>query len=278
LPEGYDRLVCVGGERFLSMREERLAGDKATRSVVRTLGDRQLSPPVVLRAAMPGDQGFYELNVTSDGKRCAWSGPRDPPDRLRVEVHDLETHQLLQRIPLRPQRNVWHYVANLSHGGRFLWYFDDRGIRRLDVDSSTSDEVPELPHIISEEGGWLLLTRPNPLVRNNIAIVLQAAAETRPWLRLINPGQDALASSSIQFDPRGRYLVWGGLGGGLTLADLDRGTGCGRWQRDDRVPALRGQLSQPRSREPARRTAAGLSTLSTHAIVASVRNLGHCHL
>ncbi len=220
LPPGFERLTGLSGDRFCLLREELLA-EQASRTVVYTLAGGALSPPRVLRPAIPGEQGFYEINLTADGKRCNWVGPRRPADRLRVEVYDVETGRLVRTTPLRAAAAPWHYGGVLSHGGRYVWCNEDGRDFRLDVATGDVQAVTARPLVVSEDGRWRVVPGNSSDSRHDYEMRLQAEADGRPLLNLLSPVDPAMGHHSVAFDPTGRYLAWGGVSGILTLADLD---------------------------------------------------------
>jgi serine/threonine protein kinase/WD40 repeat protein len=219
LPDGYDRLVSATAGEFVSVREDLLPGT-ATQTVVRRLSGGTLSPPKLLRPSVPGERHFYELNVTPDGKRCCWVGPRHPPEALRVEVYDLDTGELVHKESLRAEPRPRHYSGFLTHGGGFLWCNDRDGARRVDLHSGAQQPVPKLARAYTENGRWRTLLKDSEDALG-CEISLYRDDGDRPWLGLPSAVEDVYSYFIAAFDPRGRYLVWGGRKGTLTLADLD---------------------------------------------------------
>jgi hypothetical protein len=107
LPAGFDRLACVGGEKFVSVREEEVEpGSKRWQTVTRTLDKNGLGPAQVLRPHRAGEIGFHTSGLSADGKHYFWLGPREPPPEMRAEVYDVGNPVPILFVPLPHDRKV----------------------------------------------------------------------------------------------------------------------------------------------------------------------------
>jgi hypothetical protein len=219
LPGGFDRLTFAGGP-FLSVREEFPPGSKALRTVARTLADGKLSAPVILRPPVDGEVSFYELDISPDGRRCCWTGPR-PPGHPRIEAFEIATGRRLLKAPLRVSPRPIHYAVHFGPGGRYVWAREHGGCRRWDLDrGGVTDVGQETPPLAAPGSDWLVRTLPiEPF--SSSAWVIQRGGR-RPWLRLLHPDQGTLNfdGHALALAPGGRYLAWSSRQGPLILADL----------------------------------------------------------
>ncbi|MCI0464694.1 MAG: hypothetical protein L0Z62_47835, partial [Gemmataceae bacterium] len=219
LPGGFERMVCTGKDRFLLVREES-AGEKgggAVQSVAYELsGGKAPRKLGVVRTAAAGDRGgFHDSRLTPDGRYYWWSGPRMPEKNHRVEIMDLKTGKLVQRLPGKPGHGG---AVVLSPDGRNLWVNEGGGIlHRYDVKAPTRPErVDATPDAVAP-GRWQVFqpyTGPGEIP----TLRLRKWSEKGEWLRFASDGRSAPRAPVFSLD--GRYLAWGSTGGVVTVADL----------------------------------------------------------
>src|SRR5262249_49864935 len=129
LPEGFERMVYKEG-KFLLIRQEfelaqrtryektgnllglslvpptswpgaaciirLLTASGCRNTVIREFGPGTEDAPArrsILRLAVPGEEGFHDSGVTTDGRYYWWVGPRRPAANSRVEVWEVATGQ-----------------------------------------------------------------------------------------------------------------------------------------------------------------------------------------
>ncbi len=217
---GFEYLAWVEGGTFRLVREE-LEPGKPLRTVVRELTAGK-APHVVraLRGGEPGDRALYlEAGLSPDGKHYWWSGPREPADRRRVEVWDVETGKQVVRVPHRHPPEEGEVVAVLGAGAKKLWVVW-RG--RADLHDLTGAEPPRhvkmCPLAVAPVGervayatseGWLRLP------------ALTVWRKGKPLFDLPTGGAPAAVGGSEAFSSDGRSLAWADATGAVWLADLE---------------------------------------------------------
>jgi WD40 repeat protein len=238
-----NRLASLGGDRFLLVREERVHvrpdGEAASAAFqalaglllghqVRVNGQsvayelqpgRQPRRLRVLRPHVPGERGFLQSGLSSDGRRYYWVGPRFPETNWRVEVYEVETGRLVRPPLARPaSRGTPELSAGLSSDGRHLFVQDqgsDGGTFLHDLDRAAPPQQLVPPATASPGLRWLAQTL-NAGGVSQVALRPWGAAEE--WVR-IGTG-DGFGPSFIAFSHDGRFLAFGSQGGGVTVVDV----------------------------------------------------------
>ncbi|HJT75995.1 MAG TPA: serine/threonine-protein kinase [Gemmataceae bacterium] len=223
LPAGFERLACLGGRRFLLVREEDTEKPHVRRTVAyRFAVGEPPGPRTVLRPAVDGERSFFEHDLTPDGRYYIWSGPREPLQSHRVELYDVAAGRLLLAPlprPLRPEAQS--FEVRLSPDGRcFLISGENGGCQLYDRDrNAAAENLPAMPDAMSPDTGWLVFALDPGRQRLNPGISLKRRADGRTWIELSN--RNLGDPSAVAFSGDGRYLAWGSVSGVITVADLD---------------------------------------------------------
>jgi WD40 repeat protein len=225
LPVGFDRLVCVGGNRFLLVREElqhrptdRDVPDAwPVRTVAYELTEAGLGLPRTIRSAEPGDvRRFLTSGLTPDGRYYWWTGPRLPESARRIEVRDVATGALVWRLPTPERRgNDSAPAAMFSPDGKSLWVWRTDGRRRYDLPGDMVGKLDRPPSAYLP-GHWRVDGETRPDGSNEY--FLSPWGNSEAWLRLEN--EDQSPSGVPTFSPNGRFLAWTDPSGNLSVADL----------------------------------------------------------
>ncbi len=223
LPGGFERLACVGANRFLLVREEFDEDKQNVRSVVLELeAGRQPVGPRLLRATGPRDRRrFLNCDLTPDGHYYRWVGPRLPKEAYRVEVHEVATGRLVfEKAGLSTEVEPG---AFLSADGRYLWVSSgEKGGRRYDLADASRppDRVSEHVAAFSPASGWRVVhieARADD-VGPRVAWALRRREDERTWLEF--PAWGANRIDALSFSENGRYLALGDVNGYVTVIDL----------------------------------------------------------
>lgn len=220
LPDGYDRLACVGGHKFRSVREqEEQPGSKRWQTVVRDLDpDAGLSPPRVLRPHRPGDIHFHGSKLNRDGSRFLWFGPRAPEAAIRAEVFDVPNLAAIFEQPM-VHKLLHHSVdARMDAAGRSLWIanHDDptRGLLYDLTGAKPPQPLNAFPHV-SSDGRWQITGHRDPIRHPATNDSLTPVGMEQPWLYLPPDMGNPL------FSPDGRRLAVATSGGTIIVLDLE---------------------------------------------------------
>jgi len=214
---GHEHLVAVGDNEFLLAREQRDPDSNTSQTVLyRWQAGHEPALQPVLRRGRPGEKGFFDGELSRDGRHFIWAGPREPWSDQRLEIWDVATGnvRMLRRSPdgervettfcLSPDARV----LNVSTG------VDER--QSIDLQTGASTPLAGGPIAASPGGQWLMLQRPA-----NVFHLCRRGQEQKPWLEFAMGGDDPLSFSiAVAFSPDGRYLSWGTEFGGLRVADL----------------------------------------------------------
>jgi WD40 repeat protein len=225
LREGYDRLVCPGGKRFLLVREERVQrpSDRKVQdawpvqSVAYELTDDGPQQRRVLRPAEPGDvRKFLDSSLTPDGRYFCWSGPRRPEAARRVEVWEVATGKSVWKLPSpQPRDNESMPAVQISPDGKQVWVHSAvEPPRRYDLPARAGESVA--PPMAWLPGHWRLDREGRP--QDVGEFFLSAWGESSAWLRLENEDRSGVAAPA--FSPDSRFLAWTDESGTVTVADL----------------------------------------------------------
>jgi hypothetical protein len=222
LRPGFDRLICVGGARFLLVREEPAAGGKGgVRSVAYELA-RGKPPREVreVRPAVEGERGFFDSGVTPDGRYYWWSGPREPQKAYRVEVREVASGRLVTRVPFRARKRLDDIGASLSPDGRFLWVDGEKsGISRHDLANGKTQVESDKFVAVTEGSSWRAYEVGEHVYGAPKALALKRGDSDETWLELTN--HDLSKPCGVSFSRDGRYLTLGAATGVLRIADLE---------------------------------------------------------
>ena len=223
LPGGFERLACLGGSRFLLVREEL----DANRMNVHTLA-LELEPGRTtadcrrIRAGRTGDRrGFLNRGLTPDGRYYWWLGPRLPKDAYRIEVREVATGRLVFDEVGLP--SAVEPGAYLSPDGRYLWVSSgEKNCLRYDLadTSRRPKRVHSTPASVSPASGWVVAPvyvdedglRPFP------ALALRQLEAERAWLEIRT--DEGSPGDAIAFSENGRYLAVGDASGHVIVVDL----------------------------------------------------------
>jgi hypothetical protein len=204
------------------VREEKVGSSTQVQTVVRELTPAKLSEGITLRPPRDDDLAtFTSQELTSDGRFYAWCGPRQPDDRRRVEVYNIQTRERLFYREIRGE-HLPDSMAHLSPDGRFLWLGAFPGKTQLvDVKSGVDIAPPARePYPFSHDAQWAILSEPPDQHRISNVATLCRWPETSPFIELINDHIDSVTSKSIAFSPDGRYLAWGTRRGTVFVAEI----------------------------------------------------------
>jgi WD40 repeat protein len=226
LPTGFDRLACLGRDRFLLVREELdwhsgnrdVANAWPVHSVAYELNETGPRFLRTIRPAAPGDvRRFLNSNLSPSGRFYCWTGPRLPEGARRVEVRDVSTGELVWSLPAPAPRDEaslpW---AKLSPDDRHLWVrLVDQHSRRYSLPHDRVG-VPEEPPEAWLAGHWRLNREQRP--DGGTEALLYPWGKAEPWLRLENDNGSDVGEPA--FSPDGRFLAWTDDSGSLSVADL----------------------------------------------------------
>jgi WD40 repeat protein len=225
LSEGFERLAYVGG-RFLLVREEleseRAAKIRPTRTVARELivGSKPGLARVV-RAGSNGENGFLTSTLTPDGRLYLWVGPREPPQRRRVEVCEVATGRLVRRIARPAESPFPELSATLDPEGR--WFTVDSGpMDELYFDLASQNQLPLRTSgsffASSYDGRWMAFHESSSTADGTHHLSLRHAATASSWIRFTN--DDLSGPGDPRFSRDGRLMAWGSQDGTIKIADL----------------------------------------------------------
>jgi WD40 repeat protein/tRNA A-37 threonylcarbamoyl transferase component Bud32 len=221
LPGGFERLACVGGNKFVLVREE-LDEDKANVHTValELEAGQPASDPRSLRASQAGDRrGFFDCDLTPDGRYYWWLGPRLPKDSCRVEIRDVGTGKLI--LEKRGVASSGHPSAFLSSDGQHLWATNDGTDilhYRLPDASLPTERVAGVPVAFSPSSRWQVLRVVPDDLRPFHAVAFRRLEEDRTWLELPSRSEHEIRVASFSDD--GRYLALGHSCGVITVVDV----------------------------------------------------------
>jgi WD40 repeat protein len=226
LPGGFEKLTCAQG-KFLLVREEDVQkvreeddNPKAKR-VLRGVAyawevGKSPRPLREVRPPEPGDERrFQESDLTPDGRFYAWWGPREPEQRRRFEVREVETGRLVTRVPGGPGVHGF-----LSPDGRYLCVTSEKGTQRYDLSGSAPGKsVSTMPSAYSPASRWLASQIGPDEWREAQRVSLRPEGEERPWLEIgSSDGLDLQGPYS--FSSNGRYFAWRIQDGTIAVADI----------------------------------------------------------
>jgi WD40 repeat protein len=221
---GYERLACTGRDHFVLVREEIEANMETTHTVARDLlPGRPMGAARELRPSEPGDVWrFYDNGLSVDGRYYWWTGPRLTPHNRRVEVYDVKTGAILQRLCQPTQDERAAIGAMLSPDGRRLWYGDGRRVSSCDpARPEASTTVFLHPVALSADERWSVTQQahPEPFLSNALFLGRGWLGE-KAWLAFGDLGGSTFVGETACFSPNGRYLAWGDNQGTVHIADL----------------------------------------------------------
>lgn len=213
---GYEHLTAVGQDRFLLAREQADPARNSSHTAVYQWPVGQ-APKLdkVLRQGRPEERGYFDGELSRDGKLFLWSGPRTPRQQQRLEVWNI-ANSTVKRFS-RPGRSP-NAETNfcLSDDARFVHVNHGGGEPFiLNLQTGTQREMKGGPVAIARGGQWLLNWFPSgtQLVRNH--------REETPLIEFMMPGDDELSlSQGVAFSPDGRFLIWGNAKGPVRVANL----------------------------------------------------------
>ena len=223
---GFNRLACAGGQRFRLVSEEMNTEANHPPEQLRTIV-REFEPgkppsePRELRSNDEGEKMFFYGQLSADGGTYTWSGPRWPPKDYRIEVWDVVAGRRIARIPV-PDTQERSSVGFLhSPDGRFLWCDLPNKESRLRDLTAAEDlgTTAKRPTAVSPERRGSAYQYSVGPQREVPVVALKRGSEEQVWLELEN--KDLSDPNPVVFSRDGRFLAWGNLNGGVTLADLE---------------------------------------------------------
>jgi hypothetical protein len=214
LPGGFEKVAAVGTDRFLLVREEFEPGRQVLQTVARPLevGGSAAIQRVVRPSQSSDVHRFFESGLTPDGRWFWWTGPRQPEDKARVEVRQVDTGE---RVLVRQLRGEPY--AYVEPQGRRLWVSAGDGTTCYELPTGrTLGRADQHPESVSSEGRWQAHRGLSPQRYHRLS--LWADGADRPWLEFAS--DDLSPPHPICFSPDGRYLAWGSGSGVVTVVDL----------------------------------------------------------
>lgn len=218
LSRGFARLG-YDGTQFILVREERHEQQVRTMACTFTAKDFDLRW-WELRPLQPDEVGFHSSVLTADGHYYLWAGPRSPADRMRVEIYDVPTGQLVRWIPCPHKNELQSWGARISPDGRHVWVQNDTAGDWL-YDLSKNDLPIHViaPPISSTDRNWFASSEVAASIAGKPPIQsIRLGADAPAWLNLTTGNFGSLGAAC--FSPNSRYVVWFGPNHTVTVVDL----------------------------------------------------------
>ncbi|HEX3151973.1 MAG TPA: serine/threonine-protein kinase [Gemmataceae bacterium] len=220
LADGFVRLGH-DGQRFVIVREERT--DRSLRTLTATFMPTDVDFDWhELRPMVPNEEMFHASDLTPDGRYYLWSGPRLPPERMRVEVYDVFTNRLVRRIDCPHEKKLESWGSTISGDGRQVWI---QGTVSPFIQHEVFGSAPPIDvmewRIPSPDRRWFATNGfADAMLGKAPMQFLRRSPDERPWLQFTNGDLDGMGKAA--FSPNSRYVSWIGPGHHLTVVDLQR--------------------------------------------------------
>lgn len=220
LPGGYERMTYADG-KFLLVREEELHDGSRQSVAYELVAGQPLKVLQVVRPSEPGETGFFDQDLTPDGRYYLWAGPRRPPQNCRVEIREVATGRLVSRVTRPENHELQSFASGLSPDGRSFWVRaqKDDYVRYGIATETPPERVSVLPVTTSLDARWLAFQFGSNGPRAVPSLTVRPSATETDWLEFVN--SDLSYPASPKFSPDGRYLAWGSQSGTITVADLE---------------------------------------------------------
>ncbi|MFO0975785.1 MAG: serine/threonine-protein kinase [Planctomycetaceae bacterium] len=210
LPDGFERLIALGDNNFLLIRQERLP-DRRLRTVMRDLSTAGLGPPRILKDPEPDELGYLFAEISPDGRWYAWYGPRVPEGNRRWELWDLTRGNQVWNEPSSTTG-----TASFSPDSKRVLFPAFRPWQ-LSLPDLRREEVAEAVTYCSPNSDWCIVnrvTRSEPL--ETVVTLPDDVA-----LATIHQALPGAIATSCSVDPTGRRFAFGRVGDPLMLIEVD---------------------------------------------------------